>query len=87
MLPMSYMGKPGNYSVGRLSAYPNPANNIIVVKNNSQQATEFRIYNLHGSMVSKGLLLNGENTVPVNNLTPGMYLIRTPGETLKFIKQ
>lgn len=71
--------------------YPNPANESISIEGPTSMLSEFRIINMIGqdfssyiSITSKeeeGILLN------LTRMPPGMYILRIPGQTLKFYKQ
>ena len=66
-----------------LSIYPNPVNDELGV--NSLINGTFQITNLNGEVVLYGI---GEpnQTINVENLTPGMYFISSGVSTIKFVK-
>ncbi len=56
--------------------YPNPAKEVITIKQQSNKATEVTIYNVLGSKVKTVVIGSGENTVNISDLQKGMYFIR-----------
>ncbi len=68
-----------------LSLYPNPATTSITITN-LETMNDYRIYDLHGSLVKSGKL-NG-NIVDIDELHTGTYFISfgDNGEQVKFIK-
>ena len=70
--------------------YPNPARDIININPNfGKIQSTYRITNLLGQVVSKGTIKN--NTVNVNELQRGLYLLELTDEeetfTTKFVKE
>lgn len=68
--------------------YPNPANDILNVTKVSDK-TEYKIYNITGQLIRKGIIKNQK--IPVSNLTTGVYLLEIKSATetaqIKFIKK
>lgn len=52
--------------------YPNPTTDVLKFEIDTFETVEFQIYNNNGQMVKSGIL---ENTLYVNDLTNGMYII------------
>ncbi|MFN8237171.1 MAG: T9SS type A sorting domain-containing protein [Chitinophagales bacterium] len=74
-----------------ITIYPNPANSVITIRFNGQQAREnafYVIYDLTGKNIASGKLIQQESTVNVANIPGGMYLIQLKSdrttETRKF---
>lgn len=76
------------YSLIDLKLFPNPATDVLNI-NNPGQAAEYRIFDLSGKLVQKGQLQPGENSLPVQDLDAGTYLIKLHGKSgaLKFSKR
>lgn len=56
-----------------LSVFPNPALDILNIKNSSADIYNYNIYNLQGVIVESGSLNN--NTLDIQKLTSGFYII------------
>lgn len=67
-----------------LSIYPNPVkgSTLNITKADS---SEFSIYDLSGKQISNGKI--SDNTVSVNALPKGVYLIKVGNVSKKFIKE
>ena len=74
----------GEAFVEAVKIYPNPANDIINVSN--QSADHFSIYNVQGILVQQGNLNNTE--INISSLNPGMYVMQFDNqkEISRFIK-
>lgn len=59
-----------------VSFYPNPAKDVITIKQNSNKQTEVAIYNVLGSKVKTITVGAGENALNISDLQKGMYFIR-----------
>lgn len=72
---------------GSWSVYPNPTNGIVTISTpcNDFSSYEYRIVNLMGQTVMRGIL-NGQ-TIDASSLPSGMYYITIDNVTVKFIKQ
>jgi endo-1,3-1,4-beta-glycanase ExoK len=75
-----------------LAIYPNPATSEIHLNSHLiGQYHSFTIYNLMGSMVQPGNLSQGIQTININELKSGVYMIKFSSETnnvtYRFIKQ
>jgi type IX secretion system substrate protein len=75
----------------KLSVWPNPARDVIRIQNNGSTGV-VNIYNQSGSMVSESKLQAGVNSINVNSLSFGAYIISVKnvnGESYnqKFIKE
>ena len=67
------------------SIYPNPASSEVRFNNDKFSGADYSIYTVLGETVSNGTLTN--NSIDINNLTPGFYYIKINNEVLKFIKK
>lgn len=76
-----------------LYPYPNPATEVIALSSLPTKAkAEYSIFNLHGNKIASGTLpSNSKPTINIQNLTPGIYIIRvTEGNAVstgKFVKK
>lgn len=57
-----------------LSVYPNPSSDLIKIINSLDKAT-YSIYSISGAIIQSGEVENGENTLNVSGLSPGIYFI------------
>jgi hypothetical protein len=75
-------------SVKDLSIYPNPAVDIVTVASDRSNMEKIEIYNLAGSLV-KSVLTGKVNlkVVKVDDLQPGIYLIKVKTEECEFVKK
>jgi hypothetical protein len=73
-----------------ISVYPNPATTSFVIETATQQATA-HIFNITGKQVASQSINFGANTIMVDQLQPGMYLLQVESngivETRKLIIQ
>ena len=66
--------------------FPNPSNDFIKVSELTEKVS-YKIYNILGEEIFKGIVSNNEN-IDIQNLTKGLYFIKFDyGITLKFIKK
>jgi hypothetical protein len=59
----------------KVIVYPNPATEYVYISGLGPKAYQYNLYNLGGSKVSAGVLLDGKITLPVN-LAEGNYLLQ-----------
>jgi outer membrane protein assembly factor BamB len=73
-----------------VSFYPNPVNDLLTIKvKDNLRGSPFSICDHTGRQVLKGRLMDKTNTLDVNSLNPGMYLLNTgvgKGHNYKLIK-
>lgn len=67
--------------------YPNPATTDLTVVSSWNETLAYELIAANGSLINSGELQNGENTIRVSGLEPGVYMIRTNGITLRFVKK
>ncbi len=58
-----------------ISIYPNPANDELQIEN-ANPNSEYKLYNLVGIILQHGVLQYSSNTIQLNTLPPGMYLLQ-----------
>ena len=75
----------GENDVTALKAYPNPANDIIHLEG-LEANSEVQFYNSLGMLV-KTVTANADEEVNISDLAPGMYMIRSGKQTLRFVKE
>ncbi|MBS1584176.1 MAG: T9SS type A sorting domain-containing protein [Bacteroidetes bacterium] len=72
-----------------ISMYPNPATDVVYFSAPSK-ASSITVYDVSGRMV-KSVSANADNSIPVNELTPGNYSVQIKGQdyssTQHFVKQ
>jgi len=59
---------------GRIVIFPNPANDQIVVEAREVHAHEVKLYDIMGALLSSVLFRRSVARVPVEGLTPGLYV-------------
>ncbi|SMO76040.1 Por secretion system C-terminal sorting domain-containing protein [Chryseobacterium rhizoplanae] len=83
----SFLGTSDVKVKGELSIYPNPATDIIYVKNSNGK--DFKIIDVSGRIVSSGNLVNEQ--INIQPLVPGNYILQLSSkediQNLKFIKK
>ncbi|HZY80012.1 MAG TPA: YCF48-related protein [Cyclobacteriaceae bacterium] len=76
-----------------LSMYPNPASKVMVVASETTLLYNAEIYTLNGTLLMETSLKPGvNNTIHIDDLSPGVYVIKIQGEDdkvfrRKFVKQ
>ena len=96
-LTKSYFNQPGNVlladneEIGYYYLYPNPAQDNIHLKSDTNSDFQYEIINLNGAISAKGKIQKENPSVSIENLEKGIYyinLIQDNGQqaTLKFIK-
>lgn len=67
--------------------FPNPAHDVLVVEVSPFESTEleFILYSPLGKTVFRKSLIMGRNTIPLGEITPGLYLYRIGNESGKII--
>lgn len=70
--------------------YPNPTQNSITIRSLNYENLTITIYDIYGRLILKTFLDNNENSVDVNMIPSGIYLmnISSPevSSTVKFLK-
>jgi len=68
-----------------MNIYPNPVNSTLFI--DTDKADKAEIYNLAGLKVAEKVLQKGKNNIDVNNLSKGVYIIKTNNTTYKILKK
>ena len=61
-----------------LNIYPNPVTDVLNIDNVMQQ-TSYRILNMVGSVMQQGVLKAGNNSISIQSLSIGMYMLQLTG--------
>jgi hypothetical protein len=69
-----------------ISLYPNPAENMLYLKNLPEGISLCSIYTAAGILVLSVQTSGEGNSINISNLPKGLYLIRINNQALKFIK-
>jgi len=78
----------GNEKVDIFTIYPNPASEKInVVLNGIEGEVSARIYDMRGAVVKFQMLTDRNNTIEINDLAPGVYMISIDDEKQPITKQ
>jgi len=72
--------------VASVRVYPNPARDRVFVENFPGQAVAV-IHNLQGGQVKQVYLNEGSNTISLERLSPGMYLLSITGDGFRLSKK
>lgn len=70
-----------------LQVYPNPASDLVYLKNIPDTAVDVTIYTLSGIQVAAYRLSSIRDNIYVGNLSEGMYLLKANGQISKFTKR
>ena len=68
-----------------ISLYPNPVSNILYIKNSNLLGEKYKIYDMSGKMIIKGV--NNSNDINVETLSTGYYSLKIKDSIFKFIKK
>lgn len=71
-----------NSSAQEPSIYPNPANNILTVKNDKAKYNAFNVYDLAGKLVLNKSLLIGNADIDLSHLNAGLYYYELVANTV-----
>jgi hypothetical protein len=71
----------------KISIYPNPTSGQLYVSNIPESSTIATIYRIDGALVLKTEMEAGTNTISVEGLSKGLYLLKINNQVLKFFKQ
>jgi hypothetical protein len=74
-----------------ISVYPNPVGDYVNLSLNGVKADKVEIYDITGKIISSQLLATEHNQIHIENLKPGMYLLKIYNKnqnvtTLRFVK-
>lgn len=59
----------------RPRVFPNPAVDAVQVVSTDATPMSYRLLDLHGSLVQQGLVTNGRTTIPLEQVSPGVYML------------
>jgi len=62
--------------VGQLEVYPNPASEIIEVKNTRFSNLVFNLFDISGKKIKSGNVSNSENRISLYQIQSGMYFLQ-----------
>jgi len=89
----NYPDKLGS-SLEDIVVFPNPASDNLYIKQNSKDKITYKVFDLHGKLLSEGQLHNSHGiTISIEQLTPGVHFIEFENLTTqttrveKFLKQ
>ncbi len=76
--PLVYVGLTEENAVVEMKYYPNPAQNVVTIENNSADLNNLEafFFNLNGQLLKSTSLMNDRNEVNVSDLNNGVYIIR-----------
>jgi hypothetical protein len=69
----------------RFGLYPNPSHeNKVVI--NAEKATSYLLFDMSGKTLLAGELSAGENNIQLQDISPGIYLVKVGNSSKRFIK-
>ncbi|MEP7239113.1 MAG: GEVED domain-containing protein [Ferruginibacter sp.] len=75
----------------KLSVYPNPAANYLIISYIGEQVKSLKVFDISGRMMMEQANLSGNNRLDISKLQKGMYLLQlttqTGNKTQKFLKE
>jgi len=69
-----------------VSVYPNPASDVIYIKNAPDTESEVLIFTVDGRMLLRTYIQSSEQPIDVSRLTQGLYLLKINSWVFKFRK-
>ncbi len=80
----------GIKDANKISAYPNPVKNVLIINNLEQPIESYKIHTINGQVIQSDSLVT-KNQVNTSSLTPGVYLLEFIANQktaiIKFIKE
>lgn len=86
LLPQTYYSVKEKYQSDRLKVIPNPVTDRVRIVSPESSASPFLISDINGQVRKSGNLVNGTAEVNLNDLKPGVYVVRSGGSNAKIIK-
>jgi hypothetical protein len=74
-------------SASYFETFPNPATSELTVVSSWNEALSYELVSANGSLIRTGVLNPGENTLNVAGLESGVYMLRTHGIAIRFVKK
>lgn len=76
------------FNTNKISLYPNPAQNFVVLNNKPDSIENIDIYSITGHLVKSVDLKSNNDKIDIKDLAPGLYFLKTDeSKPLKFIKK
>ena len=70
-----------------MEVYPNPANDFLTVNVNPEFSNAvFSITDICGKILVQGILSSGETKININDLSPGLYILKSGDENERAVK-
>ena len=69
-----------------LEVFPNPAIDIITLKNIPEGVFQANIYSITGSKVKSLMMTSDQQQININNLSKGLYILKVNNQVSKFTK-
>ncbi|MFZ5940158.1 MAG: T9SS type A sorting domain-containing protein [Bacteroidota bacterium] len=82
-----YLSVSETAGAGSSRIIPNPSSGEFSITNLPEGNNQFFIYRIDGSLVLEGFVSPSQPAISVENLEPGIYLVRTGTRSLKLIRQ
>ncbi|MFH1120620.1 MAG: T9SS type A sorting domain-containing protein [Bacteroidota bacterium] len=81
-------GTPENTPSGsdELTIFPNPADNVITIRNLAKEKGTLNIYRSDGVLMHQQDISNDTETINIRDFHSGLYFIQANGRTAKFIR-
>ncbi|WP_421751024.1 T9SS type A sorting domain-containing protein [Croceimicrobium sp.] len=68
-----------------IALYPNPASDHLIIS--APKGSFWQLHSFSGQMVAEGRLEADIAEIPIDNFSPGFYLLNVDGQNLKFVKE
>jgi hypothetical protein len=69
-----------------ISVYPNPAGDVIYIKNIPDGISAVTIYRMDGTLMVNTTVVSDPGAIMINNLEKGLYFLRVNSKSFKIIK-
>ncbi len=70
-----------------VSVFPNPASDVIYLKNISETGIYLCIYEIDGKLIKSEVISDVNQSFDISNLQNGIYIIKINNQAIKFIKK
>jgi hypothetical protein len=70
-----------------LIAYPNPTEGRFILETGESTNAVVLVYDMHGKVIGEHTSVNGRCTIDIGSFAPGVYVLRSGGETLRVVRR
>ncbi len=88
MMDIDLLGNTAAYATkDKLTAYPNPASDVLHIALENATELNIRIYDVLGNVVHEAVENGSNYTFPVQELKAGVYIVRVNEASIRFVKE